>query len=253
MQRETLQKLPQGHQGIQRCRLRAQYSVWWTNITQRIEDLIERCHICVQKNIPHSEPLIPTPLPEYPWQKVASDMFVLNGDSYLIIVDYFSRYLEVIKLKSTTSRAITEAMKAVFSRHGIPETVVSDNGPQYSAEEFAKFAAEYNFHHVTSNFPQSNGQAERMVQTWKMYWRNHVTSNISVYTITLVWVFTGRVAHGQMITCKLTTGARATETRLALFEGILWTGLLVQNKAKKTQFWQTPQSLLPSFCNSWWY
>ena len=96
-------------------------------------------------------------------------MFVLNGDSYLIIVDYFSRYPEVIKLKSTTSRAIIEAMKAVFSRHGIPETVVSDNGPQYSAEEFAKCAAEYNFHHVTSSphFPQSNGQAERTVQTMK--------------------------------------------------------------------------------------
>ena len=69
----------------------------------QFKDLIERCHICVQKSIPHPEPLIPTPLPEYPWQKVfASDMFVLNGDSYLIIVDYFSRYLEVIKLNSTS-------------------------------------------------------------------------------------------------------------------------------------------------------
>ena len=56
-----------------------------------------------------------------------------------------------------------------FSRHGIPETLVSDNGPQYSSELFVKFAAEYNFVHVTSSphYPRSNGHAERSVQTIK--------------------------------------------------------------------------------------
>ena len=82
-------------------------SVWWPGITQHIKDLIKSCHFCAQMSIPHPEPLIPTPLPEYPCKMVASEMFVLNSDSYLIIVDYFSRYPEV--LKSTTSSAITVA------------------------------------------------------------------------------------------------------------------------------------------------
>ncbi len=60
-------------------------------------------------------------------------------------------------------------MKGVFARHGIPEIVRSDNGPQYSSHEFASFADSYGFQHLTSSpyFAQSNGQAERMVQTVK--------------------------------------------------------------------------------------
>lgn len=86
-----------------------------------------------------------------------------------LTVDYFSRYPEVQQLKTTTSIAVISALKAVFSRHGIPEVVRSDNGPQFSSQEFARFARAYEFKHVTSSprFPQSNGQVERMVQTVK--------------------------------------------------------------------------------------
>ena len=184
LQRETLQKIHNGHQGIQRCRLRAQSSVWWPGISQHISDLIENCHVCAKKSKQYHEPLMSTPLPDYPWQRVASDLFFLGSDSYLLIVDYVSRYPEVIKLKSTTSRGIIEAMKAVFSRYGIPQTVGSDNGPQYSSEEFSKFAAEYNFYHETSSphFAQSNGQAERTVQTMKNLLRESTDPYMALLT-----------------------------------------------------------------------
>ena len=73
------------------------------------------------------------------------------------------------KLASTTSSSIITALKAVFSRHGIPEVVKSDNGPQYSSHEFATFAKSYGFKHATSSplYPQSNRQAERTVKTVK--------------------------------------------------------------------------------------
>ena len=70
---------------------------------------------------------------------------------------------------SITSKSITLALKTLFARHGIPETVISDNGPQFFSEEFQHFADEYNFSHTTSSphFPQSKGQAERGVKTVK--------------------------------------------------------------------------------------
>ena len=102
-------------------------------------------------------------------EKVGSDLFALKGANYFIVVDYFSRYPEVVQLKSTTSQSIITSLKSIFSRHGIPEILVSDNGPQYSSHEFAEFAATYNFAHVTSSphYPQSNGHAERAVKTVK--------------------------------------------------------------------------------------
>ena len=169
LQKETLQKLHQGHQGIQRCRLRARSFVWWPAISQQINDLVKRCPECVRDFTPRREPLMPTTLPDYPWQRVGSDLFQCKGANYIVVMDYFSRYPEVIKLRTTTSTAIVEALKSIFSRHGIPETVVSDNGPQYTSEEFADFARSYDFCHVTSSplFPQSNGHAERAVKTMK--------------------------------------------------------------------------------------
>ena len=174
LQKEILSKIHEGHQGIQKCRLRANTSVWWPGISKHINDLIEQCPTCVKEHTPGKEPLIPTDLPDYPWQKIGTDLFFMNGSNYLVAVDYFSRYFETIKLKSTTSGSIIEGLKSFFSRYGIPEIVVSDNGPQYSSREFAEFAASYQFQHTTSSplFPQSNGQAERTVQTAKRLLKN---------------------------------------------------------------------------------
>ena len=86
-------------------------------------------------------------------------------------MDYYSRWIEVARLTSETSEAVIEHMSSIFARHGIPEIVVSDNGPQYTSDAFAKFARVFGFyhHHVTSSphYPQGNGEAERVVQTVK--------------------------------------------------------------------------------------
>ena len=78
-------------------------------------------------------------------------LFTLRGINYLLVVDYFSQYPEVVKLTNTTSSSVVHVLKSLFSRYGIPETVVSDNGPQYSSQEFAQFARAYNFSHITSS------------------------------------------------------------------------------------------------------
>uniref|UniRef100_A0A8C7WX74 Integrase catalytic domain-containing protein n=1 Tax=Oryzias sinensis TaxID=183150 RepID=A0A8C7WX74_9TELE len=100
-------------------------------------------------------------------------MFFWNKDTYILVVDYFSRYIEVAKLNVTSAATVIAAMKETFSRHGIPETVVSDNGPQYASEKFKDFAMEYGFVHITSSprYPQANGEAERAVATVKGLWK----------------------------------------------------------------------------------
>ena len=169
LQRETLQQIHAGHLGVAKCKRRMTSSVWWPGVTHQITQLVQSCQACAREIKPGSEPLIPTPLSKYPWQMVGTDLFELNKSNYLLVVDYFSRYPEVIKLGSTTSGSVISALKSIFSRHGIPEVVRSDNGPQYSSTEFSSFASSYGFQHVTSSpkYPQSNGQAERCVKTVK--------------------------------------------------------------------------------------
>ena len=77
-----------------------------------------------------------SPLPDHPWQVIGTDLFELNGQTYLLVVDYFSRYPEIARLTSTTSLAVINVLKSIFARHGIPLTVLSDNGPQYASQEF---------------------------------------------------------------------------------------------------------------------
>ena len=138
--------------------------------------LIQRVNATRQGSVDSVIPLISSRLPEYPWQIVGTDLFELDGVHYLLTVDYFSRYPELTQLGSTTSTSVIRALKAVFARHGIPEVVRSDNGPQYSFQEFVSFASLYEFSHITSSprFPQSNGQVERTVKTVKRMLKIHI-------------------------------------------------------------------------------
>ena len=169
LQGEILKKLHSGHQGINKCRRRATQSVWWPGLYKDLEKLVSNCPTCCKMQCQQAEPLIPTPLPTLPWQKVGVDLFEYKKSSYVIVVDYFSRFIETAKLTSTSSSAVITQMKSIFARHGIPCCIMSDNGPQFSADAFSSFAKEYEFTHYTSSprYPQANGEVERGVRTVK--------------------------------------------------------------------------------------
>ena len=173
MRQEILQDLHSGHQGIVKCRARARQSVWWPGLSAHISQLVENCNTCSQHRAEHREPLLTSPVPERPWQRVGTDLFFWEKKTYLLVVDYFSRYIEIAHLNVASANTVIAALKEAFSRHGTPETVMSDNGPQYSCALFRDFATEYGFTHVTSSprYPQANGEAERAVATVKGLWK----------------------------------------------------------------------------------
>ena len=144
-------------------------SVWWPGIGRQLEELVNECPVCRKYRRNHVEPVIASELPDYPWQKVASDQLFWKGKIYILVVDYYSHYVEVSPLASTTSQSIIASLKTIFSRFGIPETFISDNGPNYVSKDFVNFAKDYGFTHVTSSplYAQANGEAERAVRTVK--------------------------------------------------------------------------------------
>jgi len=166
---EMLDKLHSGHQGITKCRQRARQSIWWPGLSKQLEELVKGCSQCCKSQNQRAEPLMPSALPDLPWQRVATDLFEWRKDTYLLIVDSYSRFIEVAKLNRTTAEDVVLHTKSIFARHGIPEVVNSDNGPQYSSGVYATFAREYQFEHITSSplYPQGNGEAEHAVQTIK--------------------------------------------------------------------------------------
>ena len=143
--------------------------MWWPGLSSQIDKLVHNCPHCAKYRTPQKEPLVPSTLPNYPWQKIGTDLFVLNRTTHLLAVDYFSRYPEVVKLTYLTSQSAITALKSLFSRFGVPQEAMSNNGQQYGSQEFADFATSYAFVHTTSSpyFPQSNGHVERAVQTVK--------------------------------------------------------------------------------------
>lgn len=127
-------------------------------------------HTCQeQKWAQQKEPLISTPLPDRPWKRIALDLCEHNKNNYLVISDNYSRLLEVLHLPSTSSTQVIQRLKATLARFGIPDEVVSDNGPQFSSAEFQELARQLDSRHITSSphHPQGNGHPERAVQTAK--------------------------------------------------------------------------------------
>lgn len=113
-----------------------QESVWWSGISAQIKEIVTKCEICQKHRIQYRERLIQTKVPERPWQKVGMDLFEWSKKTYLLIVNYFLRYIEVAELRVTSAEATIQAVKEAFAHHGYPETVVSDNGPQFSETEY---------------------------------------------------------------------------------------------------------------------
>ena len=170
LQGDMLHRLHESHQGYDKCRMNANGAIWWPELEAQLKEMTSNCMHCRERRpTQRHEPLKPSELPDRPWQHIATDLFELKSKHYLVIADYYSRWIEIKPLSSTTSSAVISRLKGAFATHGIAESVMSDNGPQFTSAEFQRFAKDYGFEAKSSSphFHQANGLAERAVQTAK--------------------------------------------------------------------------------------
>ncbi|XP_039503042.1 uncharacterized protein K02A2.6-like [Pimephales promelas] len=171
LRKSVLQQLHVGHCGIVRMKEVARSYFWWPGLEGDIEGKGKSCPSCQQViNDPQLAPLHPWDWPETPWQRVHVDFAgPVEGKMLLIAVDAHSKWPEVVVMHSTTAEKTVVKLGEMFSRFGYPEQLVSDNGPQFTLQEFAVFLQRCGVQHIKSApyHPATNGLAERMVQTIK--------------------------------------------------------------------------------------
>jgi hypothetical protein len=170
LKKEMLEKINFNHMGIEKCRYRARTCLYWVGMNKDIEKVVNRCQICLKyRKANTKEPLECSEVPEKPWQVVGTDLFYFQGKNYVILVDYFSKFVEFVMIPKLTSLNTINAIKSNFSRHGIPGIIRSDGGTQYTSEEFQHFLKEWHIKHIVSSSTnaQSNGIVERHIQTVK--------------------------------------------------------------------------------------
>ena len=173
LRKEILDILHQSHLGIEKTRLQAREILFWPHMSQEIEDKIQHCAICQQHAAEQrKEKMIPHEVPNRPWEKIGVDLFHFAGKDYLCVVDYFSKFPIVRLLSSKTASSVINQLKSIFSEHGIPDEVVSDNMP-FNSANFIGFSQSYGFKSTTSSptYSQSNGQVERMIGVVKQILR----------------------------------------------------------------------------------
>ena len=124
-------------------------------------------------------------VPPHPWHTLGSDLFYHKWLDFLVVVDYFLKFLIVKKMPNSTSRAIIKELYSIFSKYGRPYLFHSDNGPCYTSEEFRIFLNEWKIEHQTSSphYPQSNRLAESMVKVSK-----HLIDKATLEGLTWNWL-----------------------------------------------------------------
>lgn len=172
LQLKILEQIHLTHMGISKCKAMARSYIWWPNIDSDIEHMCKTCKICntIQSN-PQKTVLHPWPFENTPWSRVHVDfMGPIFGHMYFILIDSFSKWPEVLKIKSTDAKNVIRLLKSLFSRFGLPTKMVSDNGPPFTSQEFENFLKVNGIRHLFSTpyHPSSNGQAENTVKTFKI-------------------------------------------------------------------------------------
>ena len=170
LRKQMIAKSHSSHLGQDACVRRARDVLYWPGMVTDIREEVEKCSVCAElSDKQQKEPLMSHEVPSLPWSKVAQDPFTLHGKNYLVTTDYYSDFFELDELPDMTAETLIELTKKHFANHGTPAEMVTDNGTQYTSQEFQEFARSWNFEHITTSpyHSQSNGKAESSVKIAK--------------------------------------------------------------------------------------
>jgi hypothetical protein len=158
LRRFVLNILHETHLGTSKINSIVDKFYYWPGIYADVTNLVSSCSICQRfKRSNKKEPLLNHDIPPLPFNKIAADIAEFQGKNYLVVVDFYSRWLEVYETSNKTSSIIIKKLKDIFSRFGIPQTMIADNMP-FNSLEFRKFAEEWNFQIITTSLYHSISQ-----------------------------------------------------------------------------------------------
>ena len=137
----VLSELHLNHPGMITMRSLARLHVWWPSLDHGVVQTVQDCHLCRENSCKTPQKVSnPWICPTRPWQRIHVDFAgPLNGQMFLLVVDAKSKWIELFPMSSTTASMTILALRFLFATHGLPEVIVSDNSPQFVAQEMNDF------------------------------------------------------------------------------------------------------------------
>lgn len=225
LREKVLETAHEGHPGITMMKNHLRSNVWWPKMDSDVEKLVKHCRGCTLVAAPERpEPMLRSELPMAPWVTIALDFLgpLPEGQYLLVVIDCYSRFMEVCEMTSITAKDVIRELSVMFSRYGIPNVLKADNAPQLSSEciEFKEFcnANGTKLSNTIPYWPQSNGEVERqnrsilkrlrIAQELGQDWRKELSSYLLTYHSTkhtTTGKSPGELMFGRKIKSKLPT------------------------------------------------
>lgn len=158
------------HRGINECYLALSHRYFWPKMKEQISKFINECTICGQGKYDRN-PVQPrfniVPPPTKPLEIVHMDLFTVDSEKYITFIDVFSKYGQAYHLRDGTAVSILQALLKFSTHHGLPLTIITDNGTEFNNQLFSEFLRTYkvNHHKVLPHSPNDNGNIERFHST----------------------------------------------------------------------------------------
>ncbi|XP_037567401.1 uncharacterized protein K02A2.6-like [Dermacentor silvarum] len=141
LQQEVLRLLHEGHPGMTKMKAIARSHVWWSSLDDDITAAVRQCQVCQEhQRVARPVAMMPWPFPDRPWSRLHIDFAgPLKNRYLLVVIDAFSKWIEAVPISTPSADETISCLRVMFATHGLPDVVVSDNGPAFVSEEFRSF------------------------------------------------------------------------------------------------------------------
>lgn len=174
LRRKLIKCCHANHGGMESTLKLARANLFWPGMSSQIKDVVKECAVCAKYAASQpNPPMMSHNIPVFPFQMVSMDVFLAEyrgrKRNFLISVDHYSDFFEVDLLEDMTPDSVIRICKKNFARHGVPQTVLTDNGTNFVNRKMVVFARDWDFEHITSapHHQQANGKAEAAVKIAK--------------------------------------------------------------------------------------